>query len=251
MVTTVTTDEEKAEVLNNIFASVFMGNLSPCLSWVNGLQDGDQRGKSTSPASSSGAFSTRRAWSCWSGYRGGPQRWSEGWSTSAERVGAVQPGEEKAAGRPYSSLPVPERGPYRKDGENIFSRACCDRTRSNGFKLREGRLRLDISKKLCTMRVVKHWHRLPRGVVYAPSLEAGQGWATWSSWRCPCSLLGGWTRWPLKVPSKPNYSMIVRLNSNRITFWNYSKCEEKTNHTVEVRKLKHRWIKNTRNMGTK
>jgi len=28
------------------------------------------------------------------------------------------------------------KGPYRKDGENIFSRACCDRTRSNGFKLR-------------------------------------------------------------------------------------------------------------------
>jgi len=26
----------------------------------------------------------------------------------AERVGAIQPGEEKAAGRPYSSLPVPE-----------------------------------------------------------------------------------------------------------------------------------------------
>ena len=28
----------------------------------------------------------------------------------AERVGAVQPGEDKAAGRPYSSLPVPEGG---------------------------------------------------------------------------------------------------------------------------------------------
>jgi len=27
---------------------------------------------------------------------------------SEERVGAVQPGEEKALGRPYSSLPVPE-----------------------------------------------------------------------------------------------------------------------------------------------
>jgi len=26
------------------------------------------------------------------------------------------------------------KGAYRKDGENIFSRACCNRTRSNGFK---------------------------------------------------------------------------------------------------------------------
>jgi len=22
-------------------------------------------------------------------------------------------------------------------------------------------------------------------------------WGTCSSWRCPCSLQGGWTRWPL------------------------------------------------------
>jgi len=28
----------------------------------------------------------------------------------AGRAGAVQPGEEKAPGTPYSSLPVPERG---------------------------------------------------------------------------------------------------------------------------------------------
>ena len=28
----------------------------------------------------------------------------------AERVGAVQPGEENTPGRPYSSLPVPEGG---------------------------------------------------------------------------------------------------------------------------------------------
>jgi len=63
------------------------------------------------------------------------------------------------------------KGAYRKDGENIFSRACCDRTRSNGFKLREGRFRLDIRKKFFTMRVVKHWNRMPREVVEAPSLE--------------------------------------------------------------------------------
>jgi len=31
------------------------------------------------------------------------------------------------------------QGAYGKDEKNFFSRACCDRTRSNGFKLREGR----------------------------------------------------------------------------------------------------------------
>ena len=45
------------------------------------------------------------------------------------------------------------------------------RTRRNGFRLKEGRFRLDIRKKSFTVRVVRHWHRLPRDVVDAPSME--------------------------------------------------------------------------------
>ena len=60
---------------------------------------------------------------------------------------------------------------YRKDGGNIFCRTCCGRTRSNGFKVREGRFRMDIRNKFFAMRMVKHRNRLPGKVVEAPSLE--------------------------------------------------------------------------------
>jgi len=76
--------------------------------------------------------------------------------------------------RPYSSLSVPEAA-YKRAGEGLFTRAYSDRTRGNDFKLKESRFRLDTRKKFFTLRVVWHWHMLPREAVAAPSLSMSKG----------------------------------------------------------------------------
>ena len=53
------------------------------------------------------------------------------------------------------------KGAYWKAVEGLFMRAGSDRMMRNGFNLEEDTLRLDIRKKFFTVKVMKHWNRLP------------------------------------------------------------------------------------------
>jgi len=48
------------------------------------------------------------------------------------------------------------KGAFRKAGKGVFVTACSNRVRGNGFKQEETRFRLDIGKKLFTVRMVRH-----------------------------------------------------------------------------------------------
>jgi len=63
------------------------------------------------------------------------------------------------------------------------------------------------------MRAVRHWHRLPSGVMDTPSLEVlkarldgALGNLVW--WEVSLPMGGGWSEMVFRVPSNPSYSMI-------------------------------------------
>jgi len=54
------------------------------------------------------------------------------------------------------------------DEASFFSAVPSDRTRGNGHRLVQRKFHMNVRKKLFTVRIAEHWHRLPREV---PSLE--------------------------------------------------------------------------------
>lgn len=93
-----------------------------------------------------GAPSTGGMWSCWSESRGGHEDDQRAGAPllrrHAERAGLFSVG--KAPGRPHCGL---------WSGSS--------KTRGNGFKLKEGKLNLDVRKKFFTQRAVRHWYSCP------------------------------------------------------------------------------------------
>lgn len=84
---------------------------------------------------------------------------------------------EKASGRPYSSFSVSKRA-YKKDGEGWFLRVRSDTTGGNGFKLKKGRFGSEIQRKLCIVKEVRHWQRLPScGCTIPGSVQGELGWS--------------------------------------------------------------------------
>jgi len=86
--------------------------------------------------------------------------------------------------------------------------------RTSGFKLKESRFRLDIKKKFFTHRVVRHWHRLPRGAVGAMSLEMCK--ARWDGsvgsliwWEAALPTAECWNWVDFQVPSNSSHSLIL------------------------------------------
>ena len=64
------------------------------------------------------------------------------------------------------------RGAYKQEEDQDFTWADRDRTRGNGFKLKQVRFRLNVWRKFFTQGVLRHWNMLPQKAVDAPSLEA-------------------------------------------------------------------------------
>ena len=103
-------------------------------------------------------------------------------------------------------------GAYKQERERIFTWSNSDRTRGNGFKLKEGKFRLDVRKEFFTQMVVRRW--LSREAVGTPTLEAlsarlDGALGSLIHWVAALPKADGWNWMGFEVPSNPSRSMIL------------------------------------------
>lgn len=99
---------------------------------------------------------------------------------------------------------------YKKVGRRFLTEACIDRTRRNGFKMKEGKFRLGGNSFLCglwgtgTGCPEKMW--MPQ-----PKTNLDGVWNNLVNGRCPCSWEGDWNKRIFKGPfqSKSFKSSII------------------------------------------
>lgn len=139
---------------------------------------------------------------CWNRSRGDPEKYREVWSTSALKKGwerwdclawRTEIAGENILDRAFQYITEH----CKKHADRFFDKACSDRTKDSGFQLKEGMFRVDITKKFFTVRVVRHWNRLPREPVGAHHLNSSRSgwmglWATWSTWEVSLLMIGNW-----------------------------------------------------------
>lgn len=98
---------------------------------------------------------------------------------------------------------------YKKSGEGLFTRACRDRTKGNGFTLQESRFRVNSRKKSL------YWEG---SEALGQAAQKGGQWPVLEMFRTDWKEL--WATWPwqgdrncmiFKVPSNPDHSVIVRM----------------------------------------
>lgn len=74
-------------------------------------------------------------------------------------------------------LPV-LKGGWEGIGEGLFTGGCSDRTRGNGFKLKDSRFRLDLVRKLLTVRVMDDLEQVTQRSCGCPILGRIVGWGS-------------------------------------------------------------------------
>ncbi|NWT62786.1 PYGL protein, partial [Erythrocercus mccallii] len=117
-------------------------------------------------------------------------------------------------------LPMPKEAPGEL--ERDWGQGMEGQDTGNGFPLPEDRVRWNSGKEFLAVRVVRPWHRMPRGAVAASgSLEVFQArvdgaWGSQVQWKVSQLMAGDWNWMMFKLSSIPNHQHLPLLLLQKI-----------------------------------